>query len=414
MDLTFRAPRPDELEAFMLPVWRGFAIPAPTPELVEDEDDLWEPTRSIGVLDGEEWVGGTGAFTMDLTLPGGAAVPAAGVTMVGVAPTHRRRGVLTELMRRQLDDVAAGPEPVAVLTASEASIYGRFGYGVATRGMRLRVAPEWAVPRPGLPVPSGRLRQLTVAQARAVLPAAYDRVRPHRPGAVARTGAWWETHVFRDRPDGREGGTALMVLVHEDGDGEVDGWALYRAHEAWWPDRLPDSTLRVEDVGAVDDVVRLELWRGLLAHDLYAEVDVLHAPIDDPLLLAVRDARRVRSSALSDWLWLRILDVPAALGPRRWGAAGTVVVEVADAFRPASGGRFRIEADAEGDGAVTPTDDAADLTLGPEELGTVALGAVAPSALGRVGRADEHRPGALATADRLFRAEPAPHCATMF
>ncbi|WCO66383.1 GNAT family N-acetyltransferase [Iamia majanohamensis] len=414
MELTYRVPRPDELEAFMLPVWRGFAVPAPSPELVEDERDLWEPARSIGVLDGDEWVGGAGAFTMDLTLPGGAVVPAAGVTMVGVAPTHRRRGVLSELMRRQLDDVAAGPEPVAVLTASEAAIYGRFGYGVATRGVRLRVAPEWARLRPEVPSPAGRLRQVTVAQARAVLPAAYERIRSRRPGAVGRSEAWWETHVFRDRPDGREGGTALMVLVHEDEAGTVDGWATYRALERWWPDRLPESTLRVEDLLGADDLVHLELWRGLLAHDLYAEVDVLHAAIDDPLLLAVRDARRVRASALSDWLWLRILDVPRALGPRRWGAGGDLVVEVVDGFRPASGGRFRIEADADGTGTVDATDAAPDLTLGAEELGTVALGGVAPSALARVGRAVEHRPGALATADALFASPVAPHCATMF
>ncbi len=414
MDLTFRVPRVDELEPFMLPVWRGFGDPAPTAEAIADEGMLWKPARSIGALDGDEWVGATGAFTLDLTLPGGTVVPAAGVTMVGVAPTHRRQGVLTELMRRQLDDVAAGPEPVAVLTASEASIYGRFGYGVATRGLRLRVDPAWARLRADAPEPPGRLQQITVDRARTVLPAAYERIRAGRAGAVGRSDAWWETHVFLDRPSHRHGGSALMVLLHTDPADEVDGWATYRAHEAWWPDRLPASTLRVDGVEAADDAVHLALWRGLLAHDLYAEVDVLHAPLDDPLLLAARDTRRVRGSALSDWLWLRILDVPAALGPRRWGGAGTVVVDVVDAFRPASGGRFRIEAEADGAGQVAPTSDEADLTLGAEELGAIALGDLAPSALARVGRACEHRPGALAVADALFHTDLAPHCATLF
>ena len=170
---------------------------------------------------------------------GATTVPAAGVTMVGVAPTHRRRGVLTELMRRQLDDVAAGPEPVAVLTASEALIYGRFGYGVATRGVRFCLEPARSAFRPDGPGAPGRLRQVTVDQARDLLPAAYERIRVRRPGAVARSHAWWETHVFLDRPSRREGGGGLMVLVHEDPAGVVDGFATYRAVEAWWPDRLP-------------------------------------------------------------------------------------------------------------------------------------------------------------------------------
>ncbi|CAN5640234.1 GNAT family N-acetyltransferase [soil metagenome] len=413
MDLTYRVPRPDELEPFMLPVWRGFGDPG-VATTVEDERLLWEPERSIGALDGEEWVGGTGAFTMDLTLPGGASVPAAGVTMVGVAPTHRRRGVLTELMGRQLDDVAAGPEPVAVLTASEALIYGRFGYGVATRGARLRIDPARGPFRPDAPDAPGRLRQITVDRARTLLPSAYERVRAHRPGSVARSHAWWETHLFHDLPQHRDGGGGLMVLVHEDRAGAVDGFATYRALDSWWPDRLPQSTLRVEGIEASDDAVHLALWRTLLDHDLYGEVDALHAPLDDPLFLALVDARRLRASALSDWLWLRILDVPAALGPRRWGGAGTLVVEVEDRFRPASGGRFRIASDPDGTCAVTATDDAAELTLGAEELGAIALGGTAPTALARVGRITERQPGALATADTLFGSEVAPFCATMF
>jgi predicted acetyltransferase len=136
--------------------------------------------------------------------------------------------------------------------------------------------------------------------------------------------------------------------------------------------------------------------------------------VDDPLPWAVADPRRVRTSELTDWLWLRILDVPAALGPRRWGAAGRVVLDVVDRFRPASGGRFAVEAGATGEGAVALTDEPADLVLGAEELGAIALGGVAPSVLARAGRITEARPGALAVADALFRPERAPHCATMF
>ncbi len=413
MELTYRVPEPDEAEAFFRPVLRGFGQPAPTAEELADETLLWEPGRSLGALDGDDWVGGTGAFTMDLTLPGGAVVPAAGVTMVGVASTHRRQGILTELMRRQLDDIAAGPEPVAILTASESVIYGRFGYGLATRGVRQRLAVAHARLRPDAAMADGRLRVLTIDEARAVLPDAYERIRPGRPGWVHRSPAWWETHVFLDRPDDRAGASALFVLAHHGADGAVDGWATYRA-AVRWDDRLPASRLVVTDIAAVDDAVQLALWRGLIDVDLSVEVDALHVAVDDPLPWAVADPRRVRTSELSDWLWLRILDVPAALGPRRWGASGRVVLDVVDRFRPASGGRFAVDAGATGEGEVTATSDPADLVLGAEELGAVALGGVAPSVLARTGRITEVRPGALAAADALFRAERAPHCATMF
>ncbi|HMJ76505.1 MAG TPA: sterol carrier protein domain-containing protein, partial [Iamia sp.] len=299
------------------------------------------------------------------------------------------------------------------LTASESVIYGRFGYGLATRGVRQRLAVGHARLRPDAPAASGRLRVMTIDEARAALPAVYERIRVGRPGWVRRSEAWWETHVFLDRPDQRDGATALYVLGHHDDTGLLDGWATYRV-AVDWRDRLPASRVVVEDIAAVDDAVQLALWQGLVDVDLSVEVDALHVAVDDPLPWAVADPRRVRTSELSDWLWLRILDVPAALGPRRWGAAGRVVLDVVDPFRPASGGRFAVEADATGAGAVTATDEAADLLLGAEELGAVALGGVAPSLLARAGRIAEERPGALAVADALFRAERAPHCATMF
>jgi predicted acetyltransferase len=413
VELTYRVPAPDEAEAFFRPVLRAFGSPAPSPEQMADEVMLWEPARSIGALDGDDWVGATGTFTMDLTLPGGTAIPAAGVTMVGVASTHRRRGILTELMRRQLDDVAAGPEPVAMLTASESLIYGRFGFGMASRGVRQRLAVGHARLRPEAPVAGGRLRLLTIDEARALLPDAYERIRSGRPGWVSRSHAWWETHVFLDRPDDRDGGTALFVLAHHGDDGAVDGWATYRV-AVDWQDRLPNSRLVVTDIAAVDDTVQLALWSGLIDVDLSTEVDALHVAVDDPLPWAVADPRRVRISELTDWLWLRILDVPAALGPRAWGSAGSLVVEVVDRFRPASGGRFAIESDATGSGTVTPTSSPADLTLGAEELGAIALGGVRPSTLDRAGRITEDRPGALAVADALFTTTRDPHCATMF
>lgn len=410
-----RVPGPDDFEAFSRPVWRAFGDPAPEPDTLVDERTLWEVERSLGVVDGDEWVGGAGAFTMDVSLPGGAVVPAAGVTMVGVAATHRRRGILTALMARQLDDIAAGDEPIAMLTASESAIYGRFGYGVATRGVARTVATGHARLRDDAPTAPGRCRQVTVDEARRVLPAAFERVRATDgvAGRVRRWDAWWETHLFLDRGRQRAGASALYVLVHEDADGVVDGWAAFRVKEDW-PDRLPAGTLVVVDLDAVDDAVRLDLYRVLLAHDLVAEVTTLHAPLDDVLVWSAADPRRLRTGNTSDWLWLRLLDVPSALADRRWGGAGGIVIEVVDRFRPASGGRFAIEADADGTGAVTRSTVAPALVLGAEELGALALGGVSASALARAGRVDELRPGALAAADALMRVPRDPFCATMF
>ncbi len=418
MAITYAVPEPDESDAFLAPVTHGFGDPNPSADDRADERMLWEQPRSIGARDGDQWVGGTGTFTMDLTLPGGRSIPAAGVTMVGVAATHRRRGILTELMRRQLDDIAAGDEPVAMLTASESLIYGRYGYGLATRGVRMKIDPRHAALRPDVVASvedavSGRFRLIPVDEARSLLPDAYEQVRVARPGTVRRWEAWWETHVFLDRPDGRDGGGSRGYLVHEDGTGAVDAWASYRIHQSW-PERLPSSAVRVDDMWAVDDRVRLALWQVLLGFDLSIEVDLVHGPLDDPMAWAVTDPRRLRASELTDWLWLRLLDIPAALSPRRWSAAGGVVVEVVDRFRPASGGRFAIEAGDDGEGAVTRTDTPPALVMGTEELAALALGTVSATALARIGRVDEVVPGALATADALFRSDVEPYCCTMF
>ena len=255
MTHEIRVPEPDDFDAFMRPVWRGFADPGPEPDTTEDDRRLWERERSLGVVDGDEWVGGTGAFTMDVTLPGGAVVPAAGVTMIGVAATHRRRGVLTALMARQLDDIAAGGEPIAMLTASESVIYGRFGFGVSTRGVERTVATGHARLRDDAPTAPGRCRQVTLDEARGLLPDAYDRLRATaRAGSVRRWDAWWATYLYADWPSRRDGASALFVLVHEDERGEVDGWAAYRIRPSW-PDRVPAGSLVVSDIEAVDDAI---------------------------------------------------------------------------------------------------------------------------------------------------------------
>ncbi len=411
MTVEIRVPEPDEGPAFFQPVMTSFGVPEPTEAELEHERCLWEPERSLGVVEDGLWVAVTGAFTFELTVPGGAVVPAAGITMVGVLTTHRRRGLLRTLMERQLDDVAAAGEPVAVLTASESSIYGRFGYGLAASSCRLDLESV----RTDLAHPSragGRCRLVRRDDALEPLTAAYEACRRLRPGAVTRSRAWW-TRLLADPTSERGGASAMHWLVHEDGDGRPDGFCTYRVKEAW-PDRVSDGVVFVHDLVGADGEVEAALWEHVLSVDLTNWVKAMNRPVDDPIRWRVADPRRVRTREVTDWLWARLLDVPAALSARSWAAPGTLVVEVVDDVRPASGGRFRIEAGEDGTGTCEDTGTAPHLTLTQTDLGALYLGGVAPSTLAAAGRIEVHDAGALARADALFATHPAPFCTTMF
>jgi predicted acetyltransferase len=413
VNAELRVPTRDDFEGFFRPVFRAFGTPAPSAEELEDEQVLWEPERSLGALDGDEWVGSTGAYSYGLTVPGGAVVPAAGVTMVGVSPTHRRQGVLSALMARQLDDIAAGPEPLALLTASETSIYGRFGYGVVAlvAGLELETDPR----RSAFLTPSaaeGRIRMVRFDDGYELVQQAYERYRLLRPGSITRSAAYWDL-VSRDRTDWRQGASGLFLAVHEDTAGSADGWVTWRVDQKW-KDRLPGNTTVVVELGGVDAEVEAALWRFVLDIDLAARLRALRRPLDEPLMWRLREPRRLVTTGVSDWIWARIVDVPAALTARTWSDEGAIVLEVDDAFRPAWGGRFRLESGVDGKGACERTDAEADVVLGAEDLGALYLGGVKATTLARAGRIEERRPGALALADRLFAWDPLPFCNTGF
>lgn len=410
MGFELRVPDPDDLVAFMDPVWRAFGEPAPSEEEVDDERLLWEPERSLGAVDGAEWVGATGAFTFELTLPGGTTAAAAGVTMVGVAQTHRRRGLLTSLMAAQLDDVAERGDPFAILTASETSIYGRFGYGPATFRSAFELRTDRSQFRDPVDGP-GRLQVARLAEAGDAMASAYERCRRQRAGTVDRRKEYWQL-MQRDRSSRRDGASALFVVVHTDEGGEPDGYATYRVKQRW-PSGLPDHTAKVSDLYGADPGVEATLWRFLCDIDLVATVHADVRPLDDPLRWRLVEPRQLRTTDVTDWLWVRVLDVPAALAARRYATEDSLVLSVEDRFRPASGGRFGLETGPDG-ASCAPTAAGADLILGVEDLGAIVLGGVAPSLLARAGRIDEATPGALARADAVFLTRPAPFCGTMF
>jgi predicted acetyltransferase len=399
-----RVLRPDDWDVWYDTLLRAFGGVPEAPEERELWREITEFDRSLAVWDGDAVVGTAGAFTFRLTVPGGASVPAAGVTMVGVAGTHRRRGVLTSMMRRQLDDVRSWGEPLAVLTASEPDIYGRFGYGVATYAL----SAEIDTARVRLSVPAGtddvRLRYAAPADVLDDCEAVYARLVPGRPGMLARRPKWERVGLL-DPESEREGASPLQCVVAER-DGRIAGYARFRV-KLGWGESGHDGTVLLEEMAALDPAVDAALWRFLFGIDLTSTLVVRGRPVDDAWQYLVSDVRRCRPR-LRDSLYLRPVEVGAALEARTYAAPVDVVLDVEDAFCPWNTGRWRLSGDAKG-ASCERTTDAADLALSVRELGSAYLGAVSLTALAAAGRVRELRPGALAEASVAFGpAGPAP------
>lgn len=403
MTTDMRVLEPEQWDEFYGRLERGFGGPGDPAVERALWRELTECDRSLAVWDEGEIVGTAGAFSFRMTLPGGAPYPMPGVTMVSVQPTHRRRGVLTAMMRRQLDDFHAAGEPVAVLTASEPAIYGRFGYGIGSRQLygtidttRVRIA-----------APAGadgvRLRLVAPEAARERCEAVYARRVPERPGMLARQ-PHWDRLPLLDPPENREGaGPQLCVLAEV--DGEVRGYARYAVKPSW-SFAGADSVVKLRDLEALDSVVHAALWRYLAAIDLTSKVSFHNRPVDDPLLHLVSDVRRCELG-VRDSLHVRVVDVGPALEARAYAAPVDVVFEVEDAFCPRNAGRWRLSADTKG-ATCERTADPADLALSVRELGAVYLGGHSLRPLAEAGLVRELRPGALAEATTAFRTDVEP------
>lgn len=363
---------------------------------------LLEPGRTVGAFADGQLVGTADAVTSRLTLPGPAIVGHAAVTHIGVLPSFTRQGIATALIRHQLRDFAARGEVVATLRASEATIYGRYGYGVASSSQSVEVHTARAGLRHDVGT-GGRVRLLDTAQAWDVLPRIYAENRPARPGTIDRPRAWWQG--VRLRTESNPG--AAYVAVHGE-PGSESGFVRYRPidTERWFVS--DQRTIVVEDFFAPTTEAYLGLLRFLLGLDLVDRVLFWMLPLDDPLPWLVADRRAVRVTAVHDETWLRIIDVAAALSARAYGD-GAVTVAVNDAALPANSARFAIA----GDG-VTVTDRRPDVTVDVEGLGAVLLGGATWRDLAVAGLARADDPETLAVADRLFAVPEAPHAGFYF
>ncbi len=345
-------------------------------------------------------VGSACAYSFELTLPGEIVVPAAGVSAVGVLPTHRRQGVLSAMMRHQLADVRARGEFVSVLLATEAPIYGRFGYGPATYTRRLTVPRgpgTFTASRAG-GTGSGSIELLRRDRCGEILEDVYDRYRRAQPGALSRPARWWAAGAGQPPISA----APRYVAVHRDISGRPDGYASYS---------LDGGTLTVDETIATDDAVWTALARFVLEHDLVTEVAFKHVPPDHPLRWQLTDFNAAQVSHDTEWLWVRLLDIPRALTARAWPADGDLVLDVDDPFL-GEHGRYLLTVQA-GKAECIATDQEPDLSLDVRDLGSIYLGGTAPSTLVRAGHV-KARPGAAARADALFRTERAPHCLHWF
>lgn len=375
---------------------------------VEREGRTMEFDRSIGAFDGGQMVGTAGAYTFELTVPGAAQVAAAGVTWVAVLPTHRRRGVLRSMMEHQLGDVVERGDAVAVLTASEGSIYRRFGYGVAAERQTLKIDSTAALLDP--PASSGgTLEMLDDASAAKPIATVYDTWRVGRAGAVNRSAAAWQN--FLEDPSGK---ASEFRVLHRTA-GEPDGYLRYKVNVN--RERVARHEVVVRELRGLTPEVEAALWQFALDVDLSTTVAAAARPIDDPLPWRLTDPRRVTSSGRGDWLWARILDTGTALSARAYDRDATLTIGVIDRFGSGpAGGCWRLDVrDGRGSCERVGFDaESAEVVLDVADLGSLWMGAVSARVLAAAGRLQVASFDALANAQALFTTATAPWCDTPF
>ncbi|MGH3902165.1 MAG: GNAT family N-acetyltransferase [Pseudonocardiaceae bacterium] len=398
MKTILRRATHDDLRTLALVDGHAFGMHHSEQEIA-DFRPLFEPDRFLLACDAEDGqiVGKTGDFPFTMTLPGGGPLAVPGVTWVSVAPTHRRQGVLRTMLAAQHRGFVEDGVAVSILTASEGGIYGRFGYGPATTRRVVEIDRRLTAFRPGAPDPGG-VRQVEEDEARKHAPDVHHRWCTITPGALSRSPAWWD-HEFLDRENGRRGGSALFHLVHR------DGWAAYRIDHH-------ERRCRVVELVTATDKAHVALWRVLLGLDLIHTVTTQACPLDDPLSFLLANPRRVRTADLADGVWVRLLDVPAALSARRYGTEVDVTIEVHDAFLD-RGGRFRLRGGPDG-ACCDPTDRVPDAHAEIAALGSLYLGGHRAATLVRAGFVQFNDPAVMKRVDTAFTADRSPQFGTEF
>ncbi|MEV0469140.1 GNAT family N-acetyltransferase [Streptomyces prunicolor] len=380
---------------------------------IADRSSYIDPSRTLGAFDGPRCVATFRSFPQEITAVGGGAVPADAITNVTVTVTHRRRGLLTRMMDRDLAAAKERGDVVATLIAAEYRIYGRYGFGPATSMtqweidvQRAGLDPRWSAPEDG-----GRIDLVDGEDVRKLGPELHERLRRAQSGAINRDDRWWQVTTGALRPT-RVPWTEPFHAVYRAADGEVQGLATYDCDDTWTDAKQPLDTATVRGLIATTPAAERALWHHLCSIDWVAKVKSGRRAPDDLLPLLLPDPRAATITTRADWLWVRILDVVRAMEARSYEGEGTLVFEVVDGAQLA-GGRYRLEASAQGASCV-PTTESAELTLDVGELSTLWLGDQSAVRLAAVGRVREERAGAARVADALLRTSRRPWCPDIF
>ncbi|MFV9671580.1 MAG: GNAT family N-acetyltransferase [Acidimicrobiia bacterium] len=407
MEITSRPITEDESVRFREAIMLGFGDDLDDDKFPPERfADLMPLDRTVAVFDADEIVGTLGAFPFEITVPGGRMVAMAGTTFVTVMPTHRRRGVLTAMMRDHLADTIARDEPLAGLWASESLIYGRYGFGVATEHEDVEIDQV----RVSVEGEQGTVRLVDGDEAREAFPAPYDAVRRRTPGMLRRDATWWRIETLFDPEKHRDGFTSQRYILHET-EGVPDGYAIYR-QKGDWSDGFPNGTVKVQEVVTPSMMAHTGIWRFLTSIDLYPNIRYWNLPVDDAIRWKIPDHRRIVRKRW-DALYLRILDVARALEARSYASDGALRFALDDPFLPDVGGSFEFVVTG-GTGSCRRIDaSSVDVTLGAPELASLYLGGGSTHAMARAGllRGDAT---SIALLGRIFRGDVAPWCQEVF
>jgi predicted acetyltransferase len=402
--LVTRTLAAEEIPTFIGLVFRAF-LDDPAPEHVAAEVDLLEPHRTHGAFDGDELIGGGTMLSKQMTLPGTGPHPVAAVSCVAVAPDHRRRGAMAQVMRAQLHSQHGTGDAFAALYASEGDIYGRFGYGLAGHRAFFAV-PRGAEFQSTVDISDGRVREVDKETALPLMHHLHSKVAPTRVGWVGRTKASWQVFLSESTLELlSEGLTKWRYAIHP------EGYAIYQVKKKW-DSRKPEHQVHAREILGATPQAHAALWRYLLDIDLTTTVRADGAT-DDPIIHMLRDATD-NNRQVGDGLWVRIVDIDRALPLRTYSTAVDVVLAVEDTFCPWNAGTWRLVAEADGPATVTRTDAQPDLALGVRELGAVFLGGTTVQELVAAQRIRELTPGKARAASRAFAGDHQPHCPELF
>lgn len=401
----------EEFDSFFEAVLRGFHEEQPLDdERRALERALVDDDRMLGFKVGDRWIATCGSFARDVVLPGGRSIPVAAVTAVTVQSSYRRRGLLRQMMQTQLEEVRDRGEALAVLWASESSIYGRFGYGMSTPRLRMSAQTRSMGFMAGLELGNGSVDEVDREVFQPVATNLYSKLRKLRVGGLSRQKSWWD-YLLLDPQVARDGANALRHVLHYDDSGTPTGYALYRVKEDGNA-QGPNNEVRIVEVDGLNAAASGRLWRYLFDLDLARSFRKTNCPVDDPVQFMLADPRAVMME-LSDGVYTRIVDIPQALTARAYGSEVDVVIGIEDEQLPENSRNWQLTAGPSG-ATCRPARRKPDLSMGIRELGAVFMGGPTLAGFAAAGRVVEHKSGAVARVSRAFAGDRQPHCPEFF